>query len=393
MPSPASGATSASAESSAGASLRVRELPPGARLGPFIELTWQMNARDPQWVPPLRMVFEQLLDRRKHPFHEHATVAYFLAERDGTPVGRIAAVVNHRSNEFHEDRIGFFGLFESVDDPAVASALLEAAAAWLKGQGMETMRGPFNLSTNDELYSPGVLFEGFDTPPVFMMGHNPPYYARLMDAAGLAKAKDLVAYWLPHNQPPERLLKGVERAGKREGWRIRPVRMKELKKEIGVIQEVYNSAWERNWGFVPMTHAEFENMAKEFRPVVDPDLILIAEKDDGEPIGFMLAIPDFNQAIKHLPDGRLFPFGFLKFLWHKRKIRTARLMTLGLKPGYQSSGIGAAMYLRCFQQGAEKGYLNAEGSWILEDNGKMCQAMEKIGAHIYKRYRVYERPL
>ena len=393
MPSPASAASSASADRNAGAPVRVRELPPGTTLGPFIELSWRMNARDPQWVPPLRMVFEQLLDRRRHPFHQHATVAYFLAERGGEPVGRIAAVVNHRSNEFHEDRIGFFGLFESVDDPAVSTPLLEAAAAWLKGQGMETMRGPFNLSTNDELYSPGVLFEGFDTPPVFMMGHNPPYYARLMDAAGLAKAKDLVAYWLPHNQPPERLLKGVERAGKREGWRIRPVRMKELKKEIGVIQEVYNSAWERNWGFVPMTHAEFENMAKEFRPVVDPDLVLIAEKDDGEPIGFMLAIPDFNQAIKHLPDGRLFPFGFLKFLWHKRKIRTARLMTLGLKPGYQSSGIGAAMYLRCFQQGAEKGYQNAEGSWILEDNGKMCQAMEKIGAHIYKRYRVYERPL
>ncbi|HEX2092122.1 MAG TPA: hypothetical protein VHG28_06950, partial [Longimicrobiaceae bacterium] len=375
------------------AGLRVREIAPGEPLRRFVELSWTVNARDPNWVPPLRMVLNTLLDRKKHPFHRHADVAYFLAERGGETVGRIAAIVNHRHNEFHGERTGFFGLFESVDDPEVARALLDAVAGWLRARGMETMRGPFNLSTNDELHSPGVLIEGFDTPPVVMMGHNPSYYGALMEAAGLGKAKDLVAYWVAGNQAPKQLVRGVERLSRREGWRIRSVNMKRFQEEVAVAMEVYNSAWERNWGFVPMTEAEFENLAREFRLVVDPDLALIAENAAGEPIGFMLSLPDLNQALRPLRDGRLFPFGVFRFLWAKRKIHTLRLMTLGLKPGYQQSGIGAAMYLRTFQVGAQKGYTTAEGSWILEDNHRMRQAMENIGARVYKTYRIYETPL
>lgn len=391
MPSPASAASSASA--SASPAPAIREIGRGESVKPFIDLSWTINASDPQWVPPLRMVFNALLDRDKHPFYEHAEVALFVAERAGKIVGRIAAIHNRRANEFHEDTTGYWGLFESIDDEAVARALLDRAAEWLKARGLTSMQGPFNLSTNDELYSGGVLIDGFDTPPTFMMGHNPRYYQRLVEAAGFGKAKDLVAYWLPHNQPPQRLLDGIDRLGKREGWRTRPVNMKRFKEEVGIVMGVYNSAWERNWGFIPMTEAEFDSMAKEFRPVVDPDLVIIAEDDQGEPIGFMLALPDLNRAIKPLKNGRLFPFGVFKFLWHKRKIRTARLLTLGMKPGYQRSGIGAALYLKCFQQGAAKGYENAEASWILEDNGPMRQAMEKIGAYVYKTYRVYERPL
>ncbi|HEV7588161.1 MAG TPA: GNAT family N-acetyltransferase [Longimicrobium sp.] len=360
---------------------------------PFIDFSWTINARDPQWIPPLRLVFNALLDREKHPFHQHADVALFVAERGGRIVGRIAATANWRANEFQGNTTGYFGLFECVDDESVARALLERAAEWLKAKGLTSMQGPFNLSTNDELCSGGVLIEGFDTPPVFMMGHNPPYYQRLVEGAGFEKAKDLLAYWLPHNQPPQRLLDGIDRLGRRQGWRIRPVNMKRFKEEVGIVMGVYNSAWERNWGFIPMTEAEFDGMAKEFRPVVDPNLVIIAENSEGEPIGFMLALPDINQAVRPLKDGRLFPFGFLKFLWHKRRIRTARLLTLGMKPGYQRSGIGAALYLKCFQQGAENGYENAEASWILEDNGPMRQALEKIGAYVYKTYRVYERPL
>ncbi|HEX8832463.1 MAG TPA: GNAT family N-acetyltransferase [Longimicrobium sp.] len=394
MPSPVSAARSASAEPRASApAVSIREIGRGESLKPFINLSWTINGGDPNWVPPLRMVFNALVNRDKHPFYQHADVAFFVAERGGTLVGRIAAIANHRANEFHGDTTGFFGLFECIDDTAVARALLDRAAEWLKAKGLTSIQGPFNLSTNDELYSGGVLIDGFDTPPAFMMGHNPPYYGRLMEAAGMVKAKDLVAYWLPHNQPPRRLLEGIERLGRREGWRIRPVNMKRFKEEVGVVMGVYNSAWERNWGFIPMTEAEFDVMAKEFRPVVDPELVLIAETTEGEPIGFMLALPDLNRAIKPLKDGRLFPFGVFKFLWHKRKIRTARLLTLGMKPGYQRSGIGAALYLRCFQQGAANGYENAEASWILEDNGPMRQAMEKIGAYVYKTYRVYERPL
>lgn len=258
---------------------------------------------------------------------------------------------------------------------------------------MEAMRGPFNLSTNDELYSPGVLVDGFATPPVVMMGHNPPYYRALMEGAGMQKAKDLVAYWKADDRVPERLLQGMERLAKREGWRVRSLDVKRFREEVATIMEVYNSAWERNWGFIPMTGAEFENMAREFRPVVDPDLCLIAETESGEPIGFLLALPDLNQAIRPLKDGRLFPFGVFRFLWAKRKIRTLRVLTLGLKPGWQQSGIGAAMYFRVFQEGARKGYRNAEASWILEDNHRMRQALEKMGATAYKTYRVYERPL
>lgn len=359
---------------------------------PFIELSWKINAGDPSWVPPLRMALEPVLDRKKHPFHQHADVAYFLAERGGEVVGRIAACVNHQYNTFHDDRTGFFGFFECTDDAGVAAALLDAAAEWLRARGRDLMRGPMNFSTNDEFSSPGVLIDGFDTPPTVMMSHNPRYYGGLMDAAGLEKAKDLVAYWIP-DRIPERLRNAMERLSRRAGVTIRSVRMKELKSEVAKVQEVYNAAWSQNWGFVPMTEAEFNHMAREIKPVVDPDLVLLAEKADGEPIGFLLALPDLNRAFKHLPDGRLFPFGVFKFLWHKRRIDTARLLTLGLKPGYQHLGLGAAMYTRLLQIGVSKGYTGAEGSWILEDNHEMCTALEKLGADKYKRYRVYDRVL
>ena len=375
------------------APLRVREIPPGESLRPFIDLAWTVNARDPHWVPPLRMAVKTVLDRRKHPFHRHAEVAYLLAERGGRPVGRIAAVVNRQYNEYHQDRTGFFGLFECADDPEAARALVEAAAAWLRARGMERMVGPMNFSTNDELSSPGVLVEGFDTPPVVMMSHNPPYYARLLEGAGLVQEKDLVAYWMPSPEPPARAVAAMERLAGRMGARIRSVRMKELKDEVRRVQEVYNAAWSRNWGFVPMTQAEFEHMAKELRPVVDPGIVFLAEKEDGEPIGFCLCLPDLNRAFRHLPDGRLLPFGIFRFLWHRRKIDTLRVLTLGLKPGYQHLGLGAAMYVHAFRVAAGRGYRAGEGSWILEDNREMRGAMEKMGATAYKTYRVYQTDL
>ncbi|HEX6748467.1 MAG TPA: GNAT family N-acetyltransferase [Longimicrobium sp.] len=395
MPSPVSAASSASASPATPATNApaVREIGRGESLKPFIDFSWTINAGDPAWVPPLRMVFNALLNREKHPFYQHADVAFFVAERGGKLVGRIAAIHNRRANEFQGDTTGFFGLFECIDDQSVADALLDRAASWLQARGLTSMQGPFNLSTNDELYSGGVLIDGFDTAPAFMLGHNPPYYRGLMERAGLEKAKDLVAYWLPHNDPPRRLIEGIDRVAKREGWRIRTVDMKDFKNEVARVMEVYNSAWERNWGFIPMTDAEFEAMAKEFRPVVDPHLVLIAETLEGEPLGFLLALPDFNRAIKPLKSGRLFPFGIFRFLWAKRKIRTARVLTLGMKPGFQRSGIGAALYLKVFQMGARYGYDNADCSWILEDNGPMRHALEKVGAYVYKTWRVYERPL
>ena len=372
--------------------VRVREIPPAESLRPFIEVAWEVNARDPNWVPPLRMSLRTLLDRAKHPFHQHAEVAYFLAERDGEAVGRIAGIVNHLHNEFHEERTGFWGLWESVDDAAVAEALFDAAAEWLRGRRMERMLGPTNFSTNDEFVSPGVLIDGFDRPPLVMMGHNPPYYQRLVEGAGFHKAKDLLAYRFTDPNPPERVVRGVERLLERSDIHIRPVDLKRFQQEVAIIKDVYNAAWERNWGFVPMTDAEFDHMAKELRPVVDPDLALIAEAG-GEPVGFCLALPDLNQALAKLPNGRLFPFGIFRLLWEKRKIRGMRVITLGMKPGFQHRGLGAALYLRAWQTGAAKGYTYAEASWILEDNQEMRRPMETAGAEAYKTYRIYERPL
>lgn len=378
--------------STAPSTVRVREIPPGKPLREFIDLAWRINTRDPNWVPPLRMTVEAALNRQKHPFHRHAEVAYLVAERDGQLVGRIAAIVNHLHNEHHHDQTGFFGLFECEDDPGAARALLDGAATWLRGRGMDRMRGPLSFSTNEEVASPGVLIDGFDTPPMLMMSHNPPYYAGLLEAAGLQKAKDLFAFWLEGTTPPERIARSYERILARSNATLRPLDRKHFRRDVDILKGIYNSAWSQNWGFVPMTDAEFEHMAKEFRPVADLDLCLIAEVG-GEPVGFSIALPDLNQAFRHLPNGRLLPFGLFKFLWYQRKVHRLRYITLGLKPGYRNLGLDAAFYLRTWQVGVEKGYDQCEASWILEDNLDMVRPMEKIGGRIYKTYRIFEREL
>lgn len=370
----------------------VREIPDGASLASFIDLPWRINAGDPNWVPPLRMTVASALDRRKHPFHAHAEVAYFLAERGEEPVGRIAAVVNHLHNEYHEERTGFFGLFECEDDSGTAGALLETAAAWLRGRGMERIRGPVNLSTNEEIASPGILVEGFDTPPYVMMTHNPPYYGALVEAAGLAKVQDLFAFHFDDPATPERLTRGMDRLLERNQATIRSLDIRRFREEIDSIKGIYNSAWSRNWGFVPMTDEEFEHLASEFKPVFDPDLCLIVEME-GRPVGFSIALPDLNQAFRHVRDGRLFPLGLLRFLWHRRKIRQLRVITLGLRPEVQSIGLGGPLYSRGWETAVRKGYLRGEASWILEENLEMVKPLERLGARAYKRYRLYERPL
>jgi GNAT superfamily N-acetyltransferase len=372
--------------------IHVHEIPRGASLAPFVDLAWRINSRDPHWVAPLRRNLRAVLQRDRHPFHAHAEVAYFVAEEGGSVRGRIAAIVNHRHNQQHGDAVGFFGFFESVDDAETASALIEAAATWLARRGMYVMRGPINFSTNEEASSPGVLIDGFDTPPVIQMSHNPPYYAALLENAGMEKSKDLLAFSLQGADPPERVVRAFDRVLERSRAVIRPLDLKRFRADVEAIKKIYNSAWSRNWGFVPMTDAEFEHMAKEFRPVVDPDLCFIAEVD-GRPIGFSLALPDVNEALRHVPSGRLFPFGFLKLLWHLRRVQGLRLLTLGFEPAYQHTGLGAAFYLRTWQAGTRKGYSRGEASWVLEDNHEMVRALERMGGRAYKRYRIFERPL
>lgn len=357
----------------------------------FLLLPWRIYANDPAWVPPLLMEQKAALDRSKHPYHQHADSEYFLALRGADVVGRIVATVNRQHTDFHEDKTGFFGFFECIDDDVVARALLDAAEAWLLERGMERVRGPMNFSTNEESVSPGVLIDGFEHPPQIMTGHTPPYYARLIEAAGYGKSKDLFAYWIPNDGAPERLVRGTARLQERAGVVLRPIDLKRLQDEVGIIRDVYNSAWERNWGFVPMTDAEFDHLAKQLKPVVDPGLCLIAELD-GETVGFAIALPDFNQALKHL-DGRLFPFGLLKLLWYRRKIDRVRVITLGLTPGHRRSGADALMYYYYLTDGHALGYNECECSWILDDNWEMRRGLERMGASVYKTYRVYEKPL
>lgn len=372
----------------------VEALPKGASFSPFIEVAWTFNRDDPNWIPPLRMSVRTALNRAKHPFHEHAEVEYFLARRNGKVVGRIAAIVNHAHNEFHEDSVGFFGLFECERSQPTADALFDAAGSWLRDRGMTSMQGPMNFSTNEEIASPGILIDGFDSKPTLMMTHNPRYYEELHEAGGFDKAKDLLAFYLESSQKkPERGAALIDRLLAREGATIRTLDLKRFDQDVDAIKEVYNSAWSKNWGFVPMTDAEFDHLAKEFRPFVDPDLCLIAEGPDGEPLGFSLSLPDLNQAIRHLPDGRLFPFGLFRFLWHRRKIDGIRVLTLGFKPKLHRAGLGIGFYLKTWDNGVAKGYVRGEASWILEDNHEMVRALERMGGRPYRRYRIYERPL
>jgi GNAT superfamily N-acetyltransferase len=357
----------------------------------FLTLPWCIYRGNAFWVPPLLFDLKKLLDPRRHPFHQHADVQYFLAWRGEEVVGRIAAIVNHQHVRFHDEPTGFFGFFESIDDEQVSTALLTTAERWVTERGMKAIRGPMNFSTNEEC---GLLVDGFQSPPNIMMPYNWPYAARLIEAAGYGKAKDLLAYLIDGRAdatPPPRLVRGIERLQQQQQVTIRPIDLRRFRQEVDSLLEVYNSAWERNWGFVPMSPAETAALAAQLRWVGDPSLCLFAEVK-GETVGFALALPDYNQALRHI-DGRLFPLGLFKLLWHKRKINGARVLTLGLKPDFRRSGIDAMLYLRLWEEAPKHGYPLVECSWILEDNWPMRRGLERMGARLYKTYRIYEKEL
>ncbi len=354
----------------------------------FIRLPWRLYRQDPAWVPPLLFDLKKLLSPKKHPFHQHADVQYFLARLDGEVVGRIAAIVNHRHVQFHAEPVGFFGFFESIENQDVATALLTAAERWVAARGMQRIRGPMNFSTNEEC---GLLVDGFHDAPKIMMPHHLPYYGLQIETAGYGKAKDLFAYILDvrGKPPPERLVHGIKRLQQRQNIRLRPISKKRFDEEIRVLHGIYHRTWEKNWGFVPMSEAEVDLFASQLRLVVDPKLCLIAEHQN-EPVGFALAIPDYNQALRHI-DGRLFPFGLLKFLWYRRSINMARIPLLGVNPGFRRRGIEAMLYVKLWEVVPHNGYPVVECSWILEDNWDMRRGLEQMGAHVYKTYRVYEK--
>jgi hypothetical protein len=371
----------------------LRQVTDRAGLKQFVAFPYELydRRRYPNWVAPLRAAVYDALDDKKNPFYREADRALFLALRDGAVVGRIAAIQNRAHNAFHGDRTGFFGFFECIDDQAVADGLFRVAGDWLGDRGLETMQGPMNPSTN---YECGLLVDGFEHRPTFMTAWNPPYYDTLCAGAGLAKAKDLLGFWFPAAEPGYQLPEFVERQAARalEKGRMefRDLDPGKFNREVAACWEIYNDAWERNWGFVPMSRAEFEHMAKDMKHLLWPELAFLASVD-GQPAGFMLALPDYNEALRKNRSGRLFPLGLLRMLWGKRTIRTARVMALGVKKEFRSRSILALFTAEVMRRGLAMGKIGAEASWLLEDNQLIVKPMRAMGARERMRWRVYER--
>lgn len=353
----------------------------------FIEFPYSLYRGDPFWVPPLRIAVKELLNRAKHPFYANAEAEFFLARCDGHMVGRVAAILDRNHNRFHGENAGFFGFYESTNSPEVAAALLGAARKWVFGRGAVLLRGPVNPSTN---YECGMLVEGFNSNPMVMMTYNPCYYSALMENVGLRKAKDLNAY--VHTAAAvelEKIGRVADRKLAKSGVTVRPINMKDFGGEVGRIWDVYNSAWKHNWGFVPMTREEFFLMGKEMKQILKPELVLVGEAG-GKPIGFALALPDVNFALRRA-GGRLFPTGLLKILYYQRLIKSLRVLALGVVEEHRTSGVAAAFYATLVRNARKLGYSgDCEMSWILEDNLLMTRSLEVMGARHYKTYRIYE---
>lgn len=360
----------------------------------FIELPWQIYEPNkyPKWIPPLRLAVMDGLDVKKNPFYKRASREMFLAVRDGRVVGRIAAIENKAHNEFHGDKVGFFGFFEAFQDQDAARALFDAAAGWLRARGLDTMRGPMSPSTNHEA---GLLVDGYQHEPTIMTAWNPPYYDDLCVGAGLEKAKDLLAYSLPMRDPnfdlPERFAAHAKRALSRSNLVFRDIDLSQFNRELEICWDIYNAAWEKNWGFIPMSKDEFIYMAKEMKMLLLPQLAFIAEVD-GVPAGFMLILPDFNQIFKRIPNGKLLPTGLFKLLLGKKKLRGFRLILLGVKPEFRSRSIFQLFVHEVFRRGRAYGAQDVELSWVLEDNTMMNKPLIGLGASEYRRWRIYDKP-
>ncbi|MEO9037432.1 MAG: N-acetyltransferase, partial [Gemmatimonadaceae bacterium] len=341
-----------------------------------------------------RIAVRDALDTKGNPFYKEADRQLFLALRDGVPVGRIAAIENRAHNAFHNDRVGFFGFFECGNDQDAANALFAAAETWLRARGLDTMRGPTNPSTNHEC---GMLVGGFERHPMIMTTWNPTYYPTLVDRAGFRKAKDLLAYHFPLEgaskfEFPERYRKLAERTMRGHSLTFRDLDLKNFGAEVERCWEIYNAAWEKNWGFFPMSRESFVHEAKVLKFLVWPNFTFMAEVD-GEPAGFMIIVPDFHHAFKAVGNGRLLPTGIFKILAAKKRLRSMRIMILGAKEKFRRRGIFALFAHEMFRRAREFGGTEAEASWILEDNERLTVPLHALGAKEYRRWRIYDRTI
>lgn len=371
-----------------------------AELKAFVRFPWQVYKGDPYWVPPLLSEREELIDPARHPFHEHAKVAYFTAHRDGRMVGTIAAIVNHRHNEYWNDQVGFFGLFEVLQDEEAAHQLLRTAEAYLRDEGLDTCRGPMNLSTNEEC---GLLVDGWNGPPVILMTYNPRYYVDYIESAGYTNAQDLYAYTYDmRNIQPDgtgfnpKMLHVADRVRQRTEVEIRTIDMNNYRRDARYFKEVYNQAWSKNWGFVPLTDAELEHEVKALKPIIDPETVFFGFKD-GRPIAVGLPLPDLNQPLHRAYPRPGVPewWTLLKmyYYWKVRKaVTTVRAFAGGVVEEYRGQGLHALIFVETMQRCVSR-YKDVEFSWILESNIPMRQTAANMGAEIYRTYRIYDKKL
>lgn len=356
----------------------------------FIKVPWSLYQHDPLWTPPLIQERLDFLNPKKNPYFEHAEAQLFLAERDGVPVGRISAQIDHLHLKTHRDNAGFFGFYESVQDREVSQALLQAAEGWIRSRGMKTLRGPFNFSINEEV---GFLVHGFQHPPQVLTTHTLPYYPQLLEEGGYQKCKDLYCWSYDPNSPiPEIAGQIADEVRKHPGLKIREVDPKHMERDVRIIMDIFNSAWKKNWGFVPLTENEVKKAARDFKMILDPHVALIAEID-GKPAAISIGIPNINEALRDL-NGRLFPFGIFKLLYRMKfhKITSGRLMLLGIKEEYRRElMLNVLLFTEMHRRGRERGYRFGELSWTLEDNVKINTGIQMMGGECYKTYRIYEK--
>ncbi|MEX0905090.1 MAG: GNAT family N-acetyltransferase [Balneolaceae bacterium] len=356
----------------------------------FLRFPYTHYADDKYWVPPLLIEQKKLLNTKKNPFYKNAEIAFFLAENDGKPAGRIAAIIDHRYNEFHNTKTGFFGFFESIDRKSMAELLFRVAEDWLKARGMKEVLGPANPGMMDEI---GILVEGFDKYPSILMPYHKSYYDELIKACGYKKKMDLLTYEVTQDSVDrDRSNRAMEIVKKRlSGIFIRKINLKKIHDEVKVIREIFNSAWKDNWGFIPLSEDEFSALASDLKTIVDDDFAHIAEID-GKPVGFSVALPEYNQILRNL-NGKLFPTGIFKILWNRKKINKVRTALMGVIPEYQGKGIDALLHREAIENGLKKGIYSSEVGWILENNIQMVRVAEKLGGTNDKRYRMYGKKL
>ena len=357
----------------------------------FMDFIWKLHKGDPNWIPPIRMNQEELVNFRRHPFYLNAKCQTFLVRKDGEVVGRIAAIVNHGHNQRYGEKRGFFGFFDCVDDQEAANLLFDEACRYLKAEGMDDVRGPCNPSLNYEL---GALVDGFNSPPTFMMTYNWPYYDKLIKGFGFEKTQDLYAYegnmeMLKTIDPKLQFV--IEEVKRRFNVKVRPANKKKFGSEVKLFLNIYNQALQGTWGFVPFSDAEISSLAASLKFLIDPALTSFVEVD-GKPVAVGIGLPDYNPLIKKI-DGRLFPFGFLTLLFGRKKISKVRVMSTNVVPEYQRWGLGLVVLDRMLPDCLAQGITDAEFSWVLESNHLSRGSLERAGTTRTKTYRIYDRTL